>query len=401
MMRHARAAGPFAATLAGTFALCGVEAGPAPATNDLVDAVEAVASAPLRLSDDDVDPSTRYAPLQQPGTQNEFAIAPIPFSSPTLGLGLAVGMAYLHRWPGQTAETPQSVIGLGGFGSDNGSWGAAGGQQMVLANDDLRLSWGVAIGQINLDFYGIGDEAGEDGRKVPFEQEFAALTMQGLGRVAGDLYTGLRVVAGITDIRPGKEMREQYPILEGVNVELWQVGVGVPLQFDSRDNRFWPTSGGFGELAGTIYDSAFGSDVEYESLSASWNHFFGWSGGQVLGLRFAARWAGDGAPFYALPMYGSQSDLRGYPAGRYRDHLLVATQAEYRWRFHRRWVAAVFAGVGDVAPEIEDVGENGVLPAAGAGIRWLVAPDSGLGLRLDVATGIDETVWYLSLGEAF
>ena len=58
--------------------------------------------------------------------------------------------------------------------------------------------------------------------------------------------------------------------------------------------------------------------------------------------------AGD-APFFLLSTFGGQTDLRGYPSGRYRDRMMYALQAEYRWQFNDWWVFSGFAGVGEVA----------------------------------------------------
>lgn len=330
----------------------------------------------------------------------EFALAPIPFSNPAVGPGLALVAAYIHPWPGQAKDTPPSVAGLAGFASVNGSWGVAGGQQIILASDDLRLSWGLGIGQVNLDFYGIGAEAGEEGHALPFEQRFGLGFGEGLARIGGPVYAGLRLVVAQVDIRPGAGL-DDLPGIENVGVAVWQVGAAIPVQFDSRDNRFWPTRGGFAEFVGTTFDPALGSDVEYRALSLAWNGFTSWTDGHVLAVRVAFRNVSDGAPFYALPTFGSQSDLRGYTPGRYRDANLAACQAEYRWRLAETWVLAGFAGIGDVAPEADELGKGTVLPAAGLGVRWLVAPKNGVGLRFDVARGRDETLWYLALGEAF
>jgi hypothetical protein len=39
--------------------------------------------------------------------------------------------------------------------------------------------------------------------------------------------------------------------------------------------------------------------------------------------------------------------------------------------------------------------------AGGAGIRYMVAPEQRVALRLDVAKGQDQTMVYISVGEAF
>jgi outer membrane translocation and assembly module TamA len=85
--------------------------------------------------------------------------------------------------------------------------------------------------------------------------------------------------------------------------------------------------------------------------------------------------------------------------GSYRDRFLVAAQAEYRHRFTNRIGAVVFGGVGSVAPDF--AGWEKTLWSAGAGFRFVLAPKNDISLRVDVARGRDETVYYVGVGEAF
>ncbi|HSN70295.1 MAG TPA: hypothetical protein VLT59_02250, partial [Steroidobacteraceae bacterium] len=105
------------------------------------------------------------------------------------------------------------------------------------------------------------------------------------------------------------------------------------------------------------------------------------------------------APFFLYPAFGSQSDLRGYETGTYRDRFLLAVQAEYRHRFTSRIGGVVFAGIGTVASEFANWGPS--LPSVGVGVRYVLAEKSDLSLRVDIAAGRDDTQFYVSMGEAF
>ena len=39
--------------------------------------------------------------------------------------------------------------------------------------------------------------------------------------------------------------------------------------------------------------------------------------------------------------------------------------------------------------------------SVGAGFRYVMAPKNNLSLRIDVARGRDESIYYVSIGEAF
>ena len=85
--------------------------------------------------------------------------------------------------------------------------------------------------------------------------------------------------------------------------------------------------------------------------------------------------------------------------GSYRDRFLVAAQAEYRHRFTKRIGAVAFGGAGSVAPDFG--GWEKTLWSVGAGFRWVLAPKNNISLRLDIARGRDETIYYVGVGEAF
>ena len=65
------------------------------------------------------------------------------------------------------------------------------------------------------------------------------------------------------------------------------------------------------------------------------------------------------------------------------------------------WSAALFAGYGGVSPSLKDLDWDDMILAGGAGIRYMVAPKERVALRLDVAKGQDDTMVYVSVGEAF
>lgn len=122
----------------------------------------------------------------------------------------------------------------------------------------------------------------------------------------------------------------------------------------------------------------------------------------MLAARFYLRDAvGDDVPFFGLSQLGQRSDIRGYIDGQYRDHLLLAAQAEYRRFFTPRWGAALFGGVGTVAPDFGELDPDDLLWAGGGGLRYRLSRRNPVSLRLDFAYGKDGPAWYLTMGEAF
>lgn len=67
----------------------------------------------------------------------------------------------------------------------------------------------------------------------------------------------------------------------------------------------------------------------------------------------------------------------------------------------RRFGVVGFAGLGATGPGFGNALGGKVLPAVGAGGRYLAAEDYGINLRVDGAVGRDSSAVYVSIGEAF
>ncbi|MGB5172105.1 MAG: hypothetical protein WBN11_07280 [Eudoraea sp.] len=69
-------------------------------------------------------------------------------------------------------------------------------------------------------------------------------------------------------------------------------------------------------------------------------------------------------PFDGYQNYGIRNSLRGYAVGKYKGKNMVAAQAEYRWRFYKKWGMLGFAGIGSVwgNDSEEEAFEQALLP---------------------------------------
>ena len=127
-----------------------------------------------------------------------FLGVPIPLSNPTIGTGLAFVGAYMYKLNPEDTDTPSSFTGIGGFYADSESWGVGLAQRLYLKEDRMRLLVSALTAEINYDFFGVGNEAGESGRSIPLTQELDGVSATYEYRVAGDLFAGLRL--GVSDI---------------------------------------------------------------------------------------------------------------------------------------------------------------------------------------------------------
>ena len=336
-----------------------------------------------------------------PSGKGEFVAAPIPFFSPALGFGLGLGAAYLYNPPLAGSNSPPWLTGVGGFYSENGSWGGGAAHKMNWSEDQWRLLGALAYADLRYDFYGVGTGAGETGRSVPLRETAAGGLIELLRGVGHHWYVGGRYL--LASVQTSVETSDLHipPALARVPLTLdTQLSAfGLRLQHDTRDSTFYPTRGGLFDVQADFFAPTWGSDYEFQSYAVAYNHYLSLMTNHVVALRGYGRATGGNAPFFALASFGSGADLRGYTPGRYRDRMMFTAQAEYRWRFTERFGVVAFAGFGGVAPEIGEF--DTLLPSIGTGLRYVLAKKNNVSLRFDAAWGRNDHAFYVGVGEAF
>lgn len=328
-----------------------------------------------------------------------FVAVPIPFSDPAIGPGLAVMAGYLYALDKEDSETPESLTGIGGFWADSGSRGAAILQKLFLGKDRYRISMGFGATEFHTEFFGIGNQAGEQGRSVPLTQKADAAFAQLLVRTRGELFVGATVGYAELDTRTSIDLTAAHGVELNQSTRL--ISYAANLVGDWRDESYYPTSGSLLEIDASYRDRAGFRNTTYWKYTAAYNHYMQLSSASVLALRASGCYVDGQAPFYDLCLFGKNSDLRGYSVGRFRDRGQLAAQAEYRMQLTERWGAAVFAGVGGVAQSMSDFSGSDLLASYGAGLRFRVQDNPRINLRVDYARSGQEEALHISVGEAF
>lgn len=328
--------------------------------------------------------------------KSEWVIAPVPFYNPSQQWGLALVAQYIFKH--EESEHP-SIIAGGGMVTQKKSYGGGLGYMGHLGHDRWRI--GVAAGKMRMftDFYGVGKNVPAH-QSVELQQDVSFLRVQLITRLFSKLYGGLVVMA--FDLNNSFPYAPQIPssvVEDKLNISTWTPG--LKFEFDSRDNSFYPTQGGLFGLNSFFHSKDFGDVRDYQKYTVFYNRYFGLATDHVIAARVMSQIGSGRVPFYSLPMFGVQGDLRGFEAGKYRDKIMWATQAEYRYRLTDRWGAVVFAGAGDVVHEGADLTLNNLLSSGGIGLRYKIAKENPVDFRVDVAYGDDDTSWYFSVGQAF
>lgn len=200
-------------------------------------------------------------------TRTGFVPIVAPVTEPAVGYGAAGGRIFFHRRegdpppdPGPAGEgrmQPPSLTAVGGFATENGSWGVFGGHRGVWKGDRIRYLGGLGYASLQLTFYGTtprtsGVSREFEIRTVPFVQDLGV-------RIPGsDFFAGMRyvfVASGVT-FKPGRD-------IPGVTDRDWtwdsKVGGLIPyLEYDSRDNFFTPNRGIHAKASVAFFDEMFG-----------------------------------------------------------------------------------------------------------------------------------------------
>ncbi|WP_427963441.1 BamA/TamA family outer membrane protein [Altererythrobacter sp.] len=326
---------------------------------------------------------------------------PLPVIDPTLGTGLGLGLIRFYQPKGAGAPW---TSGIGGLYTDKGNLELGAFQRMSLDNDRKRIFVLGGYSSTEVQFYGIGAEAGDAGLSISLRQKSFYLDLQGLVEIAPDLFVGGKLdILDVDTTRStpsGDEVEPDIPLSSG-ELSNRIVAVGPLFQFDLRDNQFNPSRGVLLEGQYLHATPALGSDLSYYSLRLAANAYHPLGPDSVLAMRVSLCAKGRDAPFHSLCRYGDSADLRGYSGGRYRDRAAWAIQAEIRQKIAGRLGAVVFAGTGGIASGLGQLRDSNHLPSAGIGLRYEIAPEYRINARIDLAWGKDSQALYLSLGEAF
>jgi len=365
-------------------------------TEEMVDQAESL------TPDDPVGEEQPVAPL---AGKSDLVVAPIPLSNPSLGTGLAA-TAVLYYNPNAGPELWSSGLAAGYTSSK--SWFVGGYHKMSLADDRIRFMGVAGYTQANLDFYGIGADAGEAGFSVELHNRiiggYADVQVQPFTRgLLRHLHVGGRVA--VTDLSASVDLPvEDLPDFVPDRIERSStiVKIGPGFTYDSLDNAQNPSKGVLVE-GRLMYGAGWlGSDYSHHKFDLAANGFFRIGERSVLAIRRQLCTASEETPYYDLCMFGRGADLRGYEAGRYRDRATWAIQAEWRRKLAGKFGAVAFFGVGGVAEGAKAIWKDStVLTSGGVGVRYLASASANVNLRADVAYGAEGFAFYFGIGEAF
>ncbi len=329
-------------------------------------------------------------------------MAPLPLSSPAIGTGIIPVLGYIFPISEKDKISPPSQVGVAGLYSNDGSRGYALGAELYFGQNRYKTTFGYVHGNLDYNIYGPG-LLSLSGAKLPLEQSGHAFFGEFLRRLWYGFFLGPRFFSGSSVITLRTSSIDTISIPPDLGFHTTMRAIGFRLQRDTRPNQFYPTTGTFTDFTGDFFSQAIGSKYTFQSYKLTYNRYASLSKNQVLA--FGSYFCGtDGQPpFYGNCIYGTQSQLRGYTAGRYFDRYLMASQLEYRLVLPLRLGLVAFGGVGGVIPGAEQflIRNSHFLPSGGVGLRFELSKKYHVNLRADIAEGKDGHTFGMGVGEAF
>ncbi len=178
-------------------------------------------------------------------------------------------------------------------------------------------------------------------------------------------------------------------------------GVGIVVNYDTRDNIFFPRTGQNIEFSAMLFQNVFASNYNFARYAFDVRQYIPSVASHVIALHALGIFSSGNVPFFMMPMIGGQYQMRGYYEGRFRDNHLLVGQAEYRIPVWWRVGVKFFASVGTVAPRLASLRLDDFKPSVGAGLRFAINEQEKLKGRVDFAIGQNTSGFYITIEEAF
>jgi len=334
------------------------------------------------------------------GGLNWFAY-PFVFYSPETSLAFGAGGVISFTLSEKLKSKPSSIT-ASGYYSINNQYDFTIQPEIYLAEDKYKVWSKFNYGKIFDYFFGVGNRS-EEIENEKYLQENFLIQLKIQPKLfderfnLGINYEFRRMNVADTRGNPFLESGEYEGSGGGTTS-----GLGLAISWDSRDNIFYPRTGGYYEFSSTNFAEWIGSNFNYGKFIFDFRRYFGLPINHTLAFQTYFMVITGSPPFYDVALLGGDKLMRGYIYGRYRDNTYYVVQTEYRipnlvWRFG----LVLFGGVGDVAPRLSKMEIATIKPTYGLGIRFRIDELQKLDLRIDAGFGKGTNGIYFSVNQAF
>src|SRR5580765_8305203 len=244
-----------------------------------------------------------------------FVPLAFPITEPAVGYGAGGGLTFIDKPRGdaQAGFGRPNITAVGGLGTENGTWGVLAADSRYWLDDRLQTLVGIAYASVNLDFYGIGDNAVLRDHPLRYNLEPLGGLVQGKYRLGQTpVWAGLSYALASTQV--AFDAPPSTPGLPSFQTESRVGGLTPSLTYDSRNTIFTPTRGTYVEVTAGAFSQTLGGDNEFQRVNLTAMHYLPLHPKLTLAVRGDANLSFGDVPFYLRPFIS----LRGAPAVRYQ-----------------------------------------------------------------------------------
>ncbi len=235
-------------------------------------------------------------------------------------------------------------------------------------------------------------EPDEEDIFVDYNNAFQFVLLDLTTKVFDQLYVGGKIIYSHSLVKFDSELKPD----DEENL----FGFGLSSEYDIRDSQTRPLSGFNAKFNTAHFLESLGSTSNYSNINFEYNKYFPLQDKNTVLVRTVGKIAIGDVPFSGKNVVG-RDDLRGYSNGKFRANQVYDVQSEYRHWFNDKWGFVAFGGVATAVDKISDFKFGNLLPAAGAGIRFLAIPSANVSIGIDAAIGKDDWGLYFRIGEVF
>lgn len=327
----------------------------------------------------------------------DFSVIGGPHYASDTKFGLGLVAAGLYRTDPNDSILPPSNVSLYGDVSSVGFYMLGVRGNHIAPKGRYRIDYHLYFYSFPADFWGIGYEMGDnDVNKSDMKRWQAQAEVSFLFRVADNFYIG---PMASYDYVIGKHI-ERPELLQGMDQHTWNVGAGVSLVYDNRDNLTNPHRGIYLNINQMFRPGFMGNDYAFSTTAFRFDAYQRLGKGTVLAEDIGANLNFGNPSWGMMAELGGTHSMRGYYEGRYRDkHSLEAT-VELRQHVWKRNGIVVWVGAGTIFPKFSALRSKQILPNAGVGYRWEFKKN--VNVRLDYGFGKSGQSGFLfNINEAF
>lgn len=327
----------------------------------------------------------------------DFSVIGGPHYASDTKFGLGLVAAGLYRTDPNDSILPPSNVSLYGDVSSVGFYMLGVRGNHIAPKGRYRIDYHLYFYSFPSDFWGIGYEMGDnDANKSDMKRWQAQAEVSFLFRVADNFYIG---PMASYDYVIGKHI-ERPELLQGMDQHTWNVGAGVSLVYDNRDNLTNPHRGICLNISQMFRPRFMGNDYAFSTTAFRFDAYQRLGKGTVLAEDIGANLNFGNPSWGMMAELGGTHSMRGYYEGRYRDkHSLEAT-IELRQHVWKRNGIVVWVGAGTIFPKFSALRSKQILPNAGVGYRWEFKKN--VNVRLDYGFGKSGQSGFLfNINEAF